>query len=117
MERRAGFGYQTVCLGFTLPTRGDGALKISDESVLRSRGTRVEKGERRRARKKDAARSKANQESRHSKHKGARGIYAESEDPRWKNDEPKVCNRRGPLPEVKRENDRRNAPKRVSTLP
>lgn len=44
MERRAGFGYQTVCLGFTLPTRGDGALKISDESVLRSRGTRVEKG-------------------------------------------------------------------------
>lgn len=72
---------------------------------------------RRRARKKDAARSKANQESRHSKHKGARGIYAESEDPRWKNDEPKVCSRRGPLPEVKRENDRRNAPKRVSTLP
>lgn len=42
MERRAGFGYQTVCLGFTLPTRGDGALTISDESVWRSRGTRVE---------------------------------------------------------------------------
>lgn len=32
-----------------------------------------------------------------------------------KNDEREVCTRRGTLPEVKRENDRRNTPKRVST--
>lgn len=44
-KRRAGFGYQTVCLGFTLPTSGDGALKSSYKSVLRARGTGVEKRE------------------------------------------------------------------------
>lgn len=93
---------------------------------MRLRGGREQEGgERRRKRRKSEekkteaqAQSKAKPESRHS-HKGAGGIYAESEteseERRRENDERKVCTRRGPLPEVKRENDRRNTPKRVST--